>query len=77
MADINQVVSLGIGSPAGIPEFLTFGLQIAEVVVVVGELQGVVEMSAALNGTTIAFAALGGDVELTPLINGNVTMHGS
>ena len=28
MADINQVISLGIGSPAGIPEFLTFGLQI-------------------------------------------------
>jgi len=27
MADINQVISLGIGSPAGIREFLTFGLQ--------------------------------------------------
>ena len=33
MADINQVISLGIGSPAGIPEFLTFGLQIGAVVV--------------------------------------------
>ena len=28
MADINHVISLGIGSPAAIPEFLTFGLQI-------------------------------------------------
>jgi len=28
MADINQVISLGIGTPSGIPEFLTFGLQI-------------------------------------------------
>jgi hypothetical protein len=28
MADINQVITLGIGTPAGIPEFLTFGLQI-------------------------------------------------
>lgn len=30
MADINQVITLGIGTPAGIPEFLTFGLQLAE-----------------------------------------------
>jgi len=28
MADINQVITLGIGTPAGIPEFLTFGLQL-------------------------------------------------
>ena len=28
MADIHQVISLGVGSPSGIPEFLTFGLQI-------------------------------------------------
>lgn len=28
MADINQVITLGIGTPAGIKEFLTFGLQI-------------------------------------------------
>ena len=28
MADINHTISLGIGSPAGIPEFLTFGLQL-------------------------------------------------
>ena len=27
MADINATISLGIGSPAGIQEFLTFGLQ--------------------------------------------------
>ena len=33
MADINQVISLGIGSPSGIPEFLTFGLQIGAAVV--------------------------------------------
>ena len=31
MADINQVITLGIGTPSGIPEFLTFGLQIAGV----------------------------------------------
>jgi len=30
--DINQTISLGIGTPAGIPEFLTFGLQIGDVV---------------------------------------------
>jgi hypothetical protein len=36
MADINHVISLGIGSPAAIPEFLTFGLQIGAAVVVVG-----------------------------------------
>ena len=36
MADINHVISLGIGSPAGIPEFLTFGLQIGEAVIVIG-----------------------------------------
>lgn len=30
MADINQVITLGIGTPAGIKEFLTFGLQIGE-----------------------------------------------
>ncbi len=28
MADINQVITLGIGTPSGIKEFLTFGLQI-------------------------------------------------
>lgn len=30
MADINQVITWGIGTPAGIPEFLTLGLQIGE-----------------------------------------------
>ena len=29
MADINQTITLGIGTPAGIPEFLMFGLQTA------------------------------------------------
>lgn len=28
MADINQLITLGIGTPAGIKEFLTFGLQL-------------------------------------------------
>ena len=28
MADINHVITLGIGTPGAIPEFLTFGLQI-------------------------------------------------
>lgn len=32
MADINQTITLGIGTPAGIPEFLLFGLQIGAVV---------------------------------------------
>jgi hypothetical protein len=32
MADINQVISLGIGAPSGIPEFLTLGLQIGAAV---------------------------------------------
>jgi hypothetical protein len=27
MADIHQITTLGIGTPAGIPEFLLFGLQ--------------------------------------------------
>jgi len=35
MADINQVISLGIGTPSGILEFLTFGLQIGLVVLIV------------------------------------------
>lgn len=30
MSDINHIISLGIGSPAAIPEFLTFGLQIGD-----------------------------------------------
>ena len=34
MADINQTITLGIGTPAGVPEFLTFGLQIGVVVAV-------------------------------------------
>jgi hypothetical protein len=34
MANINQVITLGIGTPAGIPEFLTFGLQIGEEVII-------------------------------------------
>lgn len=33
MADINQVITLGIGTPGAIPEFLTFGLQIGELTV--------------------------------------------
>ena len=31
MADINHIITLGIGTPAAIPEFLTFGLQIAAI----------------------------------------------
>ena len=31
MADINQTITLGIGTPAGVPEFLTLGLQIGTV----------------------------------------------
>jgi len=30
MADINHIITLGIGTPGAIPEFLTFGLQIGE-----------------------------------------------
>ena len=33
MADINQTITLGIGTPAGVPEFLTLGLQISQAVV--------------------------------------------
>lgn len=36
MADISQLITLGIGDPAGIPEFLTLGLQIGSVVPVSG-----------------------------------------
>lgn len=32
MADINHVISLGLGSPAAIPEIMTFGLQISIVI---------------------------------------------
>jgi hypothetical protein len=31
MAEINHTITLGIGTPGAIPEFLTFGLQIGEV----------------------------------------------
>ena len=34
MADINQVITLGIGTPSGILEFITFGLQIGSEVIV-------------------------------------------
>ena len=34
MADINQVITLGIGTPAGVKEFLTFGLQIGAAVTI-------------------------------------------
>jgi hypothetical protein len=34
MSDINQVITLGIGTPAGVPEFLTLGLQIGAAVAV-------------------------------------------
>ncbi len=34
MADINQIITLGIGPPSGIPEFLTLGLQISAAVAV-------------------------------------------
>ena len=30
MSDVNAIISLGIGSPAGVPEFLTFGLMHTE-----------------------------------------------
>lgn len=35
MADINHIISLGVGTPGAIPEFLTFGLQIGDAVVYV------------------------------------------
>lgn len=38
MADINQVISLGIGSPAAIKQFLTFGLGIGAGVNPIGPL---------------------------------------
>ena len=33
MADINQIITLGIGTPSGVLEFITLGLQIGEEVV--------------------------------------------
>lgn len=37
MADMHQIITLGIGNPAGIQEFLTFGLQIGSNEVDAGE----------------------------------------
>ena len=64
MADINQTITLGIGTPAGIPEFLTFGLQIAEVVVIEGGLCASFTMAPSLTGTTTMTPVLTGDIEL-------------
>lgn len=39
MADVNQVVTLGIGTPSDITHFLTFGLSIGDALeVVIGEI---------------------------------------
>lgn len=40
MADINHTITLGIGTPGAIPEFLTFGLQIGEAVATPGVIAG-------------------------------------
>lgn len=66
MADINQVITLGIGTPAGIPEFLTFGLQIAEIVIVVGRLDGTLTMYPALNGECVMHPGLDGTATVNP-----------
>lgn len=56
MADINQVISLGIGTPAGIPEFLTFGLQIgAEATINVSYTQFTLTANAAEINTPVPF----------------------
>lgn len=45
MADINHVISLGIGTPAAIPEFLTFGLQIGEAIAGMDDITGIVSFT--------------------------------
>ena len=53
MADINQVITLGIGTPGGIKEFLTFGLQIgAEASIWTKQTDSVTSWSNQANETT-------------------------
>ena len=68
MANIHQVISLGIGSPAGIKEFLTFGLQLGAAVTVpnvVGETQA---------QATTDIQALGLTVGVTSVYSGTVAL---
>lgn len=73
MADIHQVISLGIGTPSGITEFLTFGLQMgaavalytvdADVMIrIVAD--GDVAMRMTADGTAAIRITADGDVEL-------------
>lgn len=54
MADINQVITFGIGTPSGIPEFLTFGLQIGEAVEVFGSIDADSDIAAITANSNIA-----------------------
>jgi len=60
MAVINQVITLGIGTPAGIKEFLTFGLQLG---IAADSLGHILITCISLTPSVI------GDTDLTPLIN--------
>jgi hypothetical protein len=70
MADINHVISLGIGSPAGIPEFLTLGLQISSIELLV--LSASVEMRETAINTVSLRETASGEVALRQTASGEV-----
>ena len=75
MSDINFQISLGVGSPAAIPEFLTFGLQIAEVVVAEGALEGAVSIYPLLSGAVAIDPLLSGAIAIDPLLAGKIEVN--
>lgn len=62
MSDINHTITLGIGTPAGISEFLLFGLQLG------------VEI-AGLTGRLVLYSALDGVNTLAPYLDGDVAIN--
>ena len=62
MAEINQTITLGIGTPSGISEFLLFGLQLG--VEIVG-----------LTGKLVIYSALDGVNTLSPYLDGAVAIN--
>lgn len=49
MAAINQIITLGIGTPSGVPPFITFGFQLGSSVATVPDVVGLAEAAAILS----------------------------
>jgi len=62
MADINHVISLGIGTPADIKHFILVGLSPGDLTV--GWLTGSISTMVAVDGVITAWPAVTGNVEV-------------